>query len=226
MAVIFVRTIVIFLVLMLLMRIMGKRQLGELQISELVVSVLTADLAAIPMQDVGIPLINGIVPIVVLFACELIISDFGLRSVRFRAIVCGKPCVLIKDGKILQRHMRRCRFTIDDLSEELRSKSITDVSRVQFAVLETDGTLSTILYPAEAPLTASLMGVEVQPLGFPYTIIDSGRVLSNNLTLSGHNASWLQKQLDAHGVRSAKEVYALIVFESGKVYFEKMEGAK
>lgn len=226
MAVVFSRTIIMFLVLMVLMRIMGKRQLGELQINELVVSVLTADLAAIPMQDIGIPLINGIVPIVVLFACELIISDLGMRSIRFRSLVCGKPCLLIKNGKILQRHMRRCRFTIDDLAEELRSKSITDISRVQFAILETDGTLSTVLYPTETPVTPSQMGLEVQPLGFPYTIIDSGRVLSNNLKLSGHNEAWLQKQLAAHGVQSARSVYALIVFESGKVYFEKLEDVK
>ena len=112
MAIIFFRTLIIFSTLLLLMRILGKRQMGELEPSELVVSVLIADLASMPLQDIGIPLLNGLVPIVILFACELIIAGLTMRSVKLRAVICGKPCMLIKNGKIIQENMRVCRFTV------------------------------------------------------------------------------------------------------------------
>lgn len=223
MAIVFFRTLIIFSTLLLSMRILGKRQMGELELSELVVSVLIADLAAMPLQDIGIPLINGIVPIVILFACELIISGLTMRSVRIRAVICGKPCMLIKNGKILQENMRLCRFTVDELTEELRSKDISDISCVKYAVLETNGTLSTLLYSSKLPPTAEQLGVRADEPGYPYIVIDNGRVLGENLRLSGHDRRWLTHELSLRGVSGPESVYVMIAYDSGEVFFQERE---
>lgn len=226
MAIIFVRTLIIFLSLIILMRILGKRQLGELELSELVVSVLIANMASMPLQDIGIPLMNGLLPVIVLFCCELILSGAMLRSVRLRALICGKPCVLVHNGRVQQSEMRRCRLTIDELTEELRSKDITDLSKIRYAILETDGTLSAILFAEHKPPSASALGMAVADPGYPFVVIEEGRVLYENLIKSGHNENWLKKQLEKNGVRSAQDVYIMIAYEGGQVYFDRREGKR
>lgn len=223
MAIVFFRTLIIFSTLLLLMRILGKRQMGELELSELVVSVLIADLAAMPLQDIGIPLLNGLVPIVILFSCELIISGLTMRSVKIRAVICGKPCMLIKNGKILQDNMRLCRFTVDELAEELRSKDVSDISCVKYAILETNGTLNTVLFSSQLPPTAEQLGVRADELGYPYIIIEEGRVLDENLRLSGHDRLWLEHELSLRGVSGPDSVYVMIAYDTGEIYFQEKE---
>ncbi|MGN1003170.1 MAG: DUF421 domain-containing protein [Oscillospiraceae bacterium] len=226
MAIVLFRTVILFVTLLILMRILGKRQMGELELSELVVSVLVADLASMPLQDIGIPLMNGLIPIVVLFCCELIISDAMLKSIKLRRLLCGKPCLLVKDGKIQQEEMKKCRFTVDELTEELRGRDITDISKVKFAILETDGTFNAILQPGEMPVTAAQMGVQATDDGYAVLVVEEGRLMSENLKLVGRNEAWLEKELQRRGVKSVRDVYALIVFSAtGKVYFQKREDA-
>lgn len=223
-AIVLFRTIILFVTLLTLMRMLGKRQMGELELSELVVSVLVADLASMPLQDIGIPLLNGLIPILVLFCCELIISDATLKSVKLRKLLCGKPCMLVRDGMIQQSEMKKCRFTVDELTEELRSKDIADISKVKYAVLETDGTFNAILQPGERPVTAAQMGVSEEDDGYAVLVVEEGRLISENLKLVGRNRAWLDKELHSRGVKSVGDVYALIVFSaSGKVYFQKRE---
>ena len=208
------------------MRILGKRQMGEMELSELVVSVLIADLAAMPLQDIGIPLINGLVPVFTLFACELIISGLTLKSVKMRALLGGRPCLLIKDGKILQKAMQQCRFTVDELTEELRGKDIMDISQVKYAILETDGTLNAILGAADQPLTPRHMGIATDELGYPYIVIDEGRVMEENLRLAGRNTAWLKSELRRRGVKDPEEVYIMILYDSGQIYFASRDNKK
>lgn len=224
MAIVFFRTLIIFSTLLLLMRILGKRQMGELEPSELVVSVLIADLASMPLQDIGIPLLNGLVPIVILFSCELIISGLTMRSVKLRAVICGKPCMLIKNGKIIQENMRICRFTVDELTEELRNRDVTDISCVKYAVLETNGTLNTLLFSSQMPPTAQQLDVNTGELGYPYVVIEEGRVLSENLRLSGHDGRWLEHELKQRGLSGPECVYVMIAYDTGEVYFQGREG--
>ena len=132
----FVRTIILYFFIMAGMRLMGKRQIGELEPSELVLTMMISDLAAVPMQDFGIPLLFGLVPILTLLALSLLLSQLSLRSIRFRALVCGTPTVLIQNGKLLQDAMRRNRYTVDELLEELREQGFTRVEDVKYAVLE------------------------------------------------------------------------------------------
>ena len=223
MAVIFLRTLIVFVVVVVSMRMMGKRQLGELELSELVVSVLIADIAANPLQDIGIPLLNGLVPVVTLLCCEMLISFLILRSVRFRSLLCGKPSMLIVNGVVDQREMRRNRFTLDELTEELRNQSVTDISKIQYAILETDGRLNTILFPAEQPATAAQLGLKTEDGGYPTILVNDGRTLSENLRRQGLDENWLRKELRRRGVKSAREVYLLTRNDAGQIYFEAKE---
>ena len=223
MTVTIIRTLVVFFALMVLMRILGKRQRGEMELSELVVSVLMANLAAGPLEDTASPLFNSLIPIVILFACELIMSDLTMRSVRLRSAIAGRPCMLIRNGKILQDQMRACRFTVDELNEELRAHDIADISKVKYAILETDGTFNARLYASELPPTAADLGVAAQDLGYPYVIVEDGIVKGENLRLCGRDENWLSKELKRQGASGPEDVYLLIAYDSGEVYFAEKE---
>ena len=226
MAIIFLRTVILFAVLIVSLRLMGKRQLGELELSEFVVSVMIADLAANPLQDIGVPLLNGLIPVVTLLCCELLISYLVLKSLRFRQLLCGRPSMLIANGQVDQREMRKNRFTLDELAEELRKQSITDISKIQYAILETDGKLNTILYPAEQPATAAQLGIAVDDPGYPTILINDGRILSNNLRRMGRDEKWLRKELRARGAADAAEVYLLTLNQAGQIYYAEKEREK
>lgn len=221
MIIIFFRTIIVFLTLLVFMRLLGKRQLGELELNELVVSVLIANLAGLPLQDIGVPLMNGILPVIILFCCEVLISGAAMASVKLRTLVYGKPSILIENGVIRQSEMKKNRFTIDELTEELRSKNIMDLSKVKYAILETDGTLNTILQPEERPVTAGQLGIECADEPMPYIIINNGRVMSGNLKLAGRDLKWLEKELVRQGVSCAGDVYLLTLSQSGSIFFAR-----
>ncbi len=223
MAIVLLRTIIIYTTLLLCMRIMGKRQLGELELSELVVSVLAADLASLPLQDVGIPLVNGLLAILTLFCLELILSGLVLRFHRLRALLFGRPCFLIEKGVINQKEMHRNRFTVDELTEELRRQSVTDLATVEYAVLETDGTLNVILSPAAQPVTAGQLHCEPAGGGYPYVLISDGRILSANLRKCARDESWLREECRRRGAPSPADVFLLTCTPEGRIFFAPKE---
>lgn len=218
------RTVTLYALIILGIRLMGKRQVGELEPSELVFTLLIADLAAVPMQDFGIPLITGMVPIVTLLCLTLLLSILTMRSIRFRSILCGRPSIVVKEGQVCQREMAKNRFTLDELSEELRIQGIADISKVKYAILETNGQLTVLLKASEAPLTAGQAGLEPEDGGLCALIVSDGRLMAENLKRRGLNEEWLDKQLKKNHVKSVKEVFMLSVDELGKVYFAKKEG--
>ena len=223
MAISILRTIIIYAALMVSMRIMGKRQLGELEPAELVVAVLISDLASHPLQDIGTPLIYGLVPVITLLCCELLLSAGVIKSARFRTLVCGRPSVIIRRGTIVQSEMRKNRFTLDELAEELRKKGIMDISTVQYAVMETDGSLSTLLYPSESAVTPRQMGIDAGDAGYPVMLINDGRLMSENLKLTGRDEIWLRKQLAQRHVKDTRDVYLMTVDRAGNIYFAGKE---
>jgi len=223
MAIIIVRTLIIYIALIMSMRIMGKRQLGELEISELVVAVVIADMTAMPLQDIGIPLINGLIPLIMLLCCEILVTGAATKSIRLRYILFGRPSILIENGVICQKEMRKNRFTVDELYEELRQQSITDISKVQQAILETGGILNIILFPSEQPVTARQLNIPCPESGIPIILINEGRVLSDNLTKIGQTRQWLQERLNAHHVQSPDKVYLYSIDPAGNDYMAKME---
>ena len=225
MATAFARTILLYVILIVGIRAMGKRQIGELEPIELVLMLLISDLAAVPMQDFGIPLLNGVVPIVTLLSLSMLLSFFSMKSVRFHRLVCGNPTTLIKEGVIQQAAMRRNRFTLDELIDELRAQGVTDLSTVKYAVLETNGQLSVLLYPADAPATPRQLGKAVRDdVSLPTVLINDGHVMKNGLTDKGLDRAWLDRTVRAHGFRDAREILLLTVDDAGKVLCVGKEG--
>ena len=223
MGIVIARTVIVYIALLVIMRVLGKRQLGEMELSEFVVAALIADLAAHPLQDIGIPMINGLVPIIVLFCGEVFISGISLKSIRLRRILFGTPSILIHEGKIDQRQMQKNRFTIDELTQELRSQSITDISKIEYAILETDGQLNIIMYASEMPVTPTQLGINAPSHGFPVIVIEDGRVLTANLHSLGLEEKWLDKQIKERGASSAADVFLMTVNASREIYFARKE---
>ena len=223
MAIVWIRTVIVFTLLLGGMRLLGKRQLGELELPELVVSVLIADLASLPLQDIGIPLLNGLVSILTLLCLELILSGLTMRFGRLRSVLFGRPCFLIEKGVVDQREMARSRFTVDELTEQLRRKGVLDPASVEYAVLETDGTLNVILFPAFQPATAGQLGCASESGGYPRILVSDGRVLSENLRRSGHDERWLLKQCRQRGAASPAEVFLLTCDAADRIYFCRKE---
>ena len=223
MAIIFVRTVILYFAILISMRIMGKRQLGEMEISEFIVAALIADLAATPLQDIGIPLLNGLVPIIIMFCFEIIIAGLNMRSVKLRKLTYGRPEMIIRNGRIIREAMQKNRFTLDELMQELRAQGLTDTAQVEYAVLETNGQLSIILKSGNQPATASQMGVDADDVSYAHIIINEGRILDNNLKLLGRDRRWLANELKRQNLRSADEVYILTLSENGSVFCQAKE---
>lgn len=223
MAIVIIRTLLLYFSVVLAMRLMGKRQLGELELPELVTAVLIADLGAHPLQDIGIPMLNGLVPIIVLFCCEILLSGLAMRSPRTRSVLFGTPCFLVEHGKINQREMRRSRFTLDELTEELRSKGYMDISQIEYAILETGGVLNAIPFAEYRTATAHDLGIVPEDCGYPTLIINDGRLLAQNLRAMGRDRRWLANELKKRGVSAAGEVYIMTLDRAGRIYFAKKE---
>lgn len=222
----FIRTIIIFFTLLFSMRIMGKRQLGELEPMELVVAILISNLASQPLSDTGSPLLYGLVPVLTLLSCQLLISYVTVRSIKFRRIICGKPSILIENGNIVQSEMEKNRLTLDELYSELRAMQITDIATVSRAVLETNGSLSVVLFAGENPITPNELGVSVPENGSPIIVINNGRVLSDNLKIIGLNEKWLTKQLKMRNTKEPSDVYLMTVDKNMNVNFILKEKSK
>lgn len=223
MAISIIRTIILFALIIVSMRIMGKRQLGELEPSELVVAVMISDIAAHPLQDTGIPLLYGIIPVLTLLCCEIFISSAVVKSIKFRSLICGKPSIIIEDGKINQPEMCKNRFTLDELIVELRKQGVTDFSTVKQAILETDGSLSIMLYAGDSPVTPNQMSLEVEDNCSPVILISNGRTLENNIELMKLTEKWLKKELHKRNISSPEDVYIFTVDSSGKIYYARKE---
>jgi len=223
----FFRTVILYFLLMVGLRLMGKRQIGELEPSELVLTLIISDLAAVPMQDFGIPLVNGVFPILTLLCLSMLLSFFSLKSIRFRALVCGHPTVIVRDGKVLQESMARNRFTVDELYEQLRSQGYSDLRSVKYAILETSGQVSVLPYTRESPLTPKAAGLQVpDDVTLPVLLINDGRVMTENLRGSGYDAAWLDGQLKKRSLASPRQVFLMTVDEAGSVVCVAKEGAK
>ncbi len=198
MAVSFGRAAFLYLFLIITMRLMGKRQVGQMEPSEVVVAMLMADLASIPMDDPSIPLYQGIVPLVAVLVTELALSRLSERSIGIRKVLCGKPVILIENGRIMQKNLKKTRITADELAGHLRIKDVLDITTVQYAILETNGELSVFLWPKDRPATAKEAGIKADAESLPVTLIENGRLLTANLTISGKDEKWLRQTLKSH----------------------------
>ena len=218
----YLRTAFLYLVLILSIRMMGKRQIGQMEASEFVVTMLVANLASIPMQDAAIPLYSGLLPILVVLGMELTLSGLILRSVWIRRFFCGKPVILIDNGKILMENLRRTRVTLDELTGHLRQKDVLDIQTVQFAILETDGSLSVFPYPKDRPATAGEAGIKAEKQYLPITIVEDGYISRENLQKAGKDRIWLEKILQEYQIQR-KSILLLTVDCAGHVALVRKE---
>ena len=218
----YVRTVILYIVLIAVVRLMGKRQIGQMEPSEFVVTMLVANLASIPMQDGGIPLYSGFVPIVTVLGLELVLSALSMRSVKLRKILCGKPVILIENGNILQKNLRKTRVTLDELTGHLREKDVLDLKAVQYAILETNGNLSVFPYPKEKPASAKEAGIQVKKQFFPITLISDGKLMGENLKVAQKSEQWVQRVLQERN-SSVEQTWLLTVDGSDKIVFYPKE---
>lgn len=220
----FFRTVLLYALLIVGLRLTGKRQIGQLEPIEFVLMMLLSDLASVPMQDFGLPLLQGIIPIATLLALSTLLSGISLLSVRFRSLICGEPTIIVRDGVLQQTAMKRSRLTLDEVLEELRVSSLADV---KYAVLETSGQLSVLLRADVQPATPKQMGLKVDDDVFlPVIIIDNGRLMGKNLQKMGLDDKWLQKQLKAHKAHRVQDVFLMTVDRGGSVVLAKKESVK
>lgn len=217
----FVRTIISYMFVIFALRIMGKRQIGELQPTELVVAIMISDLAALPMGDTAIPLWNGIVPILTLVVAEITLSFLSLKSERIRNMISGTPSIIIQDGKLIEAEMKKTRYTIDDIMEELRMSDYVNISDIHLAVLETNGELSVIPKAAKKAISAEDLGLNPVQEEMPYIIIADGVLRKSQLKLSGYNEKWIRKKLKD---KKIKDVFLLTVDTVGNMDIQFKEG--
>ena len=216
----YIRTVFLYLVLILSIRLMGKRQIGQMEASEFVVTMLVANLASIPMQDSGIPLLSGLVPILTVLGMELVLSCLILKSVLIRRLFCGKPVILIDNGKILLENLNRTRVTLDELMGHLRQKDVLDIQTVQFAILETDGSLSVFPYPKDRPASAKDAGIPAGKQFLPISIVEDGHLLKENLSRAGKDRRWLDQVLRQHNA-SLEDTLLLTVDQKKTIWMGK-----
>lgn len=216
MLVTFFRAIVLYILVLIVMRLMGKREIGQLQPFELAISIMIADLATIPMAETGVPISNGIIPILGLLVMHLLISMLNMKSTKAREIICGKPSILIFRGKIDQKVLKRERFTINELEERLRDNNIFNIGDVEYAVLETSGQVTVIPKPNKRATTPEDFNIEPKYEGIPYDLVIDGKVMYENLEKLGKNYVWLKKQTEKFGIQPED---ALIVTIDGNNQF-------
>jgi uncharacterized membrane protein YcaP (DUF421 family) len=214
------RTILLYLLVMLTVRLMGKHQIGQLQPFELVITIMISELAAIPMQDTEIPLLNGIIPIVTLLFIQTSLSLIALKSARARGFICGKASILIENGHINETEMARIRYSLTDLLEQLRLKDIANIADVEFAILETSGKLSVILKAQRRPVNPEDLQIPTAYEGLPLTLILDGKIQRNNLQKNKLSEEWLHTQLRNFGFGSYEDVLIASQDTSGKLFIQ------
>lgn len=221
----FIRVLILYILVLVIMRLMGKRELGQMQPFELVIAMMIADLAAVPMGDTGIPITNGIIPILALLLIQLIIAIINLKSIRGRSIICGKPSILIYRGKIDEKTMKKEKFTINELQERLRQSNVFNIGDVEYAILETSGQVTVIQKPEKRNSIPEDFGILPEYEGIPYDLVIDGKVMHQNLKTIGRDYNWLVKEVEKFKIKPHQ---ALVVTYDGKgqIFCQAKERAK
>lgn len=221
----FIRTIILYILVLVVMRFMGKREISQLQPFELAISIMIADLATIPMAEPGIPITNGIIPILGLLIMHLTISVINLKSVKLREIMCGKPSILIYRGRIIEKNMKKERFTINELEERLRGNNVFNIGDVEYAILETSGQVTVIQKPNKRNAIPEDFGISPEYEGIAYDLVVDGKIMKQNLEKLGKDYNWLLKQVDAFGIKPEDALIATIDGK-GNFFCQEKEGRK
>lgn len=220
----FIRTFILLVAVIVAVRLMGKRQIGQLQPAELVVTILLSQIAATPMQDNDIPMMNTLIAVMVLVGVEILISYLGMKNSRIRAVLQGNPVMVIKNGRLDQHELSRIRYTVDDLMEALRGKDVFDISSVSCAVAETDGTLSVLLHPDSLSATAKDVGNVPTDADYPYVIISDGKINHADFDDAGLTDAKFKRIMDGLGA-TPDDVFLMTVKRSGGINLIRKDSA-
>ncbi len=219
------RALILLLAVVLVLRLMGKRQIGQLQPAELVVTILLSQIAATPMQDNDIPAVYTLMVLAVLAGVEVLLSAFSLKSRRVRALLDGVPMLIIRDGRLLQPTMKKLRYTLDDVLEALRQKDVFDISTVEYAVVETNGTLSVLLRPEERGVTVSYIEKEPKDAGMPFVVVSDGEAAASGMREAGLDRAALNGILSKNHLR-LEDVFLMTCDKNGKIFYVRKETAR
>lgn len=219
------RTVVMYAAILLGVRIMGKRQISQLQTSELVVTLLISELAVLPIEDGSISIWQGFVPMAALVVFELLISLAMLKSNRFRKLICGKPVLVVENGKILQNEMRRLRLSTEELFEQLRQNGVFSLEEVAYAIIETNGMMSVARHAKDDALTPKQAGVKVAPAYLEVVVISDGELSESSLSICGKDAHWAKEQVKSAGME-VSDVFLMTATQQGKSRIVKKDRAK
>lgn len=215
------RTIILYFFVIFAIRLMGKRQIGELQPSELVITILVSELATLPMQDFDIPILLGIIPIVTLVFFEHVVSYICLKDVRIRRFINGNPCIIVKDGKLDVKVLRDLRISVDEVLEELRVNNVTEIKDVKYAIIETNGQLSYILYPNARNVTAGMMNVETENTSLPFIIVNDGYILESSLKQLNKTRQWLMNYLKNEKKVQLENIFLMTLDSTGNIFLQE-----
>ena len=215
--IVFIRAILLYFLIIFCLRLMGKRQLGELQPSELVITILISNIASLPIEDNSIPMIMGIVPIVVLSGFELITSSISLKSEKFRTLVSGKPVIIVRNGEIDQKAMRELRFSVDDLMESLRGKSVFDIRDVQYAIVETTGQVSVFQKHDAQTVTTKMLDIKGSDADPPAVIISDGKKIRSAMDAYSITDPWLDSVLRENKIQE-QEIFLMTADRNHQYY--------
>ena len=219
----FFRSIVLYIIVLIVMRLMGKREIGQLQPFELAIAIMIADLASIPMTEIGIPISNGIVPILGLLLMHLIISVINLKSVKAREIICGKPSILIYRGRIDEKVLRKERFTVNELQERLRSSNVVNISDVEYAILETSGQVTVIQKPNKRNTIPEDFNIMPEYEGIPYDLVVDGKIMEDNLQKLGKDYNWLRKEVNKFKI-NPQDALLVTIDGRGQIFCQEKGG--
>ncbi len=222
MLIIFFRSIILYIFVLIIMRLMGKREIGQLQPFELAISIMIADLVTMPMTDVGIPITNGIIPILGLLLMHLIISIINIKSIKAREVICGKPRILIYRGKIDEKALKKERFTINELQERLRGNNIVNIGDVEYAILETSGQVTVIQKPDKRNTIPADFNIMPDYEGISYDLIVDGKIMGENLVKIGKDYNWLKREVEKFKMKP-HEVLLATLDGKGQLFCQKKE---
>ncbi|MEC0247731.1 DUF421 domain-containing protein [Paenibacillus chitinolyticus] len=222
---IFLRTVMIYFVVFVMLRIMGKREIGKLSVFDLVISIMIAEIAVFVLEDIRMPMANGMVPMITLVLIQLLMAFITLKSQRFRTLFEGRPSVLIEHGKLNREEMRKQRYNLDDLMMQLRQHKVMNVADVEFAILEPSGKLSVVekYHPSRKPEMGPVESGRISYAGLPVALVMDGKVQEDNLQKVGQTRFWLKSELKKKGIADFKEVFFCSVDHRGYLYVDKKD---
>ena len=223
MAVPLLRTLLLYIAVIAAIRLMGKRQIGDLDPSELVVTILVSDLAAVPMQDLGIPMVSGLVPIATLIVLEILLSFLALKSRPFRRLLNGQPAIIIRGGKLDIQKLRQMRLTTDEVIETLRKQNVASVADVKYGVIEPDGTLTVIPRQAKQPVTADMLGLSPRDAGLPLVVVSDGKLVNRSLQLLHLVPRDIENRLNNQSI-ALSDVFLMTLDDCGNTFLQRKEG--